>query len=101
MKRWLARRLVWVSGQLARIKTRQWHYTLISMDPFVTEKNSTPTWSSCRLSYRVLTAGMRLDWDHWPHWGLEHQECLAGPHYTCEVCGGVVCDWDTDDDDES
>ncbi len=101
MRRWLARRLYWVSGLLAHIKTPQRHYRVVSFDPFVTEPEPRRTWHSAQFSYRVLTWAMHLDWVHWPHWGLEHKDCLAGPHETCSVCGGVICDYGMDDDEET
>lgn len=97
VKRWLARRLAWLSGQLSRIKTPQRYYTVVSFDPLVTERSKVRHWSSCRLSTRMLTWAMHLDWVHWPHWALDHTGCLAGPHAVCTVCGGVICDWDADD----
>lgn len=93
MKRWLARRLVWLSGVVSHIKTRQRFNVLVSVDPFVTRPGEV-RWSSCRLTYKLLSWGMHLDWDHWPHWGLKHDQC--GEHPVCEVCGGLVCDEDDD-----
>lgn len=93
----MARRLVWVSGQLGRIKTPSYYYTVVSSDPFVTERSKERHWSTWQFSYRLLSWAMHLDWVHWPHWALNHEGCLAGPHETCGVCGGVICDWDDDD----
>ncbi len=96
MKRWLARRLHWVSGQLARVKTPQRHRRLISVDPWVSEPIPGVVWASWHFSYTVLSWAMHLDWEHWPHWGLVHDACLKGPNETCGVCGGVACDDGTD-----
>lgn len=97
--RWVARRLVWLSGQLARVKTRQKTWRLISVEPWQLADEPEYRWSSCQLSYRVLTVAMHMDWDHWPHWGLVHEGCLERPHVLCETCGGVACDWDDEEDE--
>jgi hypothetical protein len=98
VRRWLARRLVWLSGQAARIKTRKYYYTVVSFDPWETERSAKPRWSTWSFSYRLLSWAMHLDWVHWPHWGLDHKECLSGPHEVCTVCGGVICAWDDEED---
>lgn len=89
------------AGPLSRIKTPHRFYTL-DLDARDDEGHLTfaskgPVrwgWSSCELSLTLLSVAMRLDWDHWSHWGLIHEPGRCVNPRPCEAtfCGGEVCD---------
>lgn len=93
MRRRLAKTLYWIGGKLSKIQTPRKTYRLVSTHPFVTEPAGR-RWSSCQTSMRFLQWSMRLDWDHWGHWALQHNDCEPQP---CPQCGGCFC---PEEDDE-
>jgi hypothetical protein len=93
-KRSAAQALYWASGKVAKIKTRQTYYKLVSFDPFTTEVAGRH-WVSCRLSMKMMKWSMKLDWEHWDHWACIHEHCDPAP---CAVCGGWVCGIDFGED---
>jgi hypothetical protein len=85
--RLVAQAAFYLSGWLSKIQTPKRFHRVVSFRPFVTEPSG---WhlSPCRPSMKLLKVSMRLDWDHWDHWALEHVECDPQP---CTVCKGLVC----------
>jgi hypothetical protein len=93
-RRWhrpMAKAAYWCGGELTHVKTYSRFYTMKWED-----KDGKPTfekagrhWSPCSLSMKFLNLSMQLDWDHWDHWACQHVSCNPQP---CEVCGGKVCD---------
>lgn len=46
-------------------------------------------WLPCQLSVNLMLLAERLDWEHFPHWALQHQASVC--HGTrCESCGGHI-----------
>lgn len=83
----LAHRL---GGYLSRIKTWQRTYELVDRDEDGFDFRPVGrTWMSCAASVRLEELAMQLDWDHWDHWALIHDDCDPTP---CPECGGCVCD---------
>lgn len=92
-KRDLAKALYWASGIVAKIKTRQTMYKMVSVDPFVTEVAGRH-WQACRLSMKMLKWSCQLDMEHWDHWACRHDKCDAT---YCAMCGGWLCGIDLGD----
>jgi len=90
----LAKAVYWAAGHLSRIKTYRRMYEVVSFTPVVT-KPVGRRWLSCELSMTLLKLSMRLDWDHWDHWALDH---TGHPTVLCPGCGAPMC---PDDDDWS
>lgn len=79
-----------LGGYLSRIKTPQRCYELVHTDDGDFESRPVGRiWTSCVASVRLEKLSMRLDWDHWDHWALIHDDCDPTP---CPECGGCVCD---------
>jgi len=45
-------------------------------------------WLPCVTSTRLMERAMQMDWDHWDHWALVHDDCRTEQ---CPACGGCVC----------
>lgn len=78
-----------IGGYLSRIKTLQRTYTLVDTGGAFKFRPAGRVWTSCALSARLEKLSMQLDWDHWDHWALIHDECDPAP---CPECGGGICD---------
>lgn len=89
INRGAAKTLFWAAGNLPRIKTPRRTYEIVSFDPFETERSKGYTWGPCQTSINMLKWSCQLDWDHWDHWALVHNECNPQP---CTECGGCRCD---------
>lgn len=87
-RRVVAKALYWTSCVLQRIRTPRRVYRLVSFDPFTTEPVGWH-WLSCRPSMWLLKRSMRLDWDHWDHWALDHTDCNPS---LCPGCAGMICE---------
>jgi hypothetical protein len=99
-RRSVAKALYVVGGYLSRVRTPRRTRRLVGYDQenhrLITEPGAW-RWSPCRTSMRMLKLSMRLDWDHWDHWALQHRECNPEP---CRECGGCKCEPTIDPDGE-
>lgn len=80
----LARAVFWMSGKLARIKTRQRLYRVVwdtepghSEPSFHTVLEKGKTRLMCRPAVKLMGVAMHLAWDHWDHFALDHSQHLT------------------------
>lgn len=100
-RRWVAQRLYWCAGKLAKIKTRRRTYRLdpVALDAGEIRDDGTVRWRwlPCRASMKVLGLSMQLDWSCWDHWALNHE---GHETVTCTECGYEMCVEYPDGDEE-
>lgn len=87
-KRLLARACHYVGGQLTAIRVPRHTYRIVSFNPLTTEKLPR-SWVPNPWAIKLIVLGMKLDSDHWDHWGLQHDRCDGMP---CSECGGTICE---------
>jgi hypothetical protein len=88
MKRLLAKLAYRLSVLLFGVKTYQRVYEMdLNGDEF-TSKPAGRAWLPNTLAVKLLSWSQTLDWAHWPHWALEHDDCFP---FRCGECGGQLC----------
>lgn len=103
-----ARIVLWLSGQLGTVKTRQKLFQVVWDDDLATEENPNPFHTvpspdrvrlPCRASIRLLGTAMHLAWDHWDHFALDHSGCEVEARCTVRRCRGWVHPRRSDEDE--
>jgi len=113
----VAKTAYWLSGQLRWVKTYQRFYELSPpVDPGKMRVKVAPGlgedlrmepagrhWFQCPWSTRLMTWSMRHDWRHWDHWALDHEGCEREGRVAvaCPECGGFICPWDQEDEENT
>lgn len=88
VRRLLAKLCHRIGGQLTAIKVPRHTYRIVSFDPLKTEKMPR-SWVTNPWAIKLIVLGMKLDGEHWDHWGLQHDNCGGTP---CPACGGTICE---------
>lgn len=87
--RLVAKSLYWLGIQVARVKTPQRTYRVVSWDPVRTTEAAGRRWLPNRWGIKLIMFSSQLDWDHWDHWTGSHADCGGEK---CPECGGIICD---------